>query len=276
MEPTVIRQISVWLDDSAPAGGAFAHALEWAALLGLPLRGAAEPGPRRPAAEPEAADALSECGAACAQRGVAWSGQPIPPTARGVDAFLGSDGLCVFGHALPAALKGQLLRRSLQHPRTAALVCPRSWERLKRVLILHQDGGPDSPFLGTAAALCRAFQAEPVVLTVARSEEEAQQRQEDARQALAAQRLVADFDFVVGVDVRTAILQAARWRRCPHAFVEKRSVAPWRRWLHGDPLGWLMGRSEWLTFLALPERAVLTRPIEPPRSETVPAGLPAR
>jgi hypothetical protein len=274
MEPAVIRQVSVWLDESAPAGGAFAHALEWAALLGLPLQGVAAPGARRPPAGPEADDALPGCGAACARRGVAWSGRGTSPTARGVDALLGPDALCVFGHSLPATLKGELLRRS--NPRTAALVCPSSWEPLKRVLILHQDRGPDSPFLGTAAALCRAFQAEPVVLTVAASEADAQRRQEAARGILAAQRLIADFDFVVGFDVRTAVLQAACWRRCPHVFVEKQQVAPWRRWLSGDPLGWLMGRSECLTFLALPDQAVLTRPTQAPCAGTEPAPLPAR
>jgi hypothetical protein len=159
--------------------------------------------------------------------------------------------LCVFGHALPPRLKEELLRQSLQETETSVLVCPRPWRPVSRVLVVQQHGG-GSHFLDSAAGVCRAFQVEAVVLTVARSEREARLRQVSAEEAFAAQRCPAEFDFIVGWDVRAAVAWAARWRRCSHVVLEKENAPSRWLWLRGDTMGRLLELSDSLTFLALP------------------------
>jgi hypothetical protein len=264
-----MRHVSVWLDDLAPERGAFAHALEWAAHLGLPLEGIAstlrmgggrmlnhpgEEGRRASDATPSAvsADKLVACATACVRKGVSWDTSLWQGGLAGSDQFLRPVELCVFGDALPPPLKEQLLRRSLRSPDTSVLVCPRSWQPVSRVLVLHEHRDPNNGFLDAAAAVCHAFQIAPVVLTVARSEREARLRQRFAEERFGTCRQLADFDFVVGCDLRTAVAWVARWRRCSHVFVERGSAPPWWRWLRGDTLQRLFGLSDALTFLALP------------------------
>jgi hypothetical protein len=265
-----MRHVSVWLDDTAPERGAFAHALEWAGRLGLPLEGitstvriwggrmatkTGDPARRPPDATPwmVPAEKLDACAAACLRRGVSWDVAPWQGGLEsGVEQFLRPVELCVFGDALPQALKEQLLRRSLDRRDTSVLVCPRSWQPLSRVLILHEHRDSELHFLDAAAQICRAFQVSPVILTVARSEREARLRQRSAQERLDGCGQPADFDFVVGCDVRTAVACVARWRRCSHVFVERESAPPWWRRLRGDALQQLFGLSDALTFLALP------------------------
>ncbi len=251
MGPLGSRHVSVWLDDEAPGGGAFAHALEWAARLGLGLQRftAALEGASLP-------EKVQACESACRGKGVPWeacAGQG--PLSSAVRESLAAGGLCVFGHSLPHRLKTLLLRESRQGTRAGVLVCPNSWRPVSRILVLNLRPEGAGAFLPSAVALCRAFQVEPVVLTVARSGRDAQERQRAAEKMFAAQRWPADFDFIAGCDVPTAVTRAAHWRRCTHIFLERQGNPGWRRWLHGDTLERLLGVSESLTFLALPGAA---------------------
>jgi hypothetical protein len=267
MPVLVLQRVSVWLDAFAPERGAFAHALEWAAHLNLPLRAIAAPRQygqtfrlRGTAAvdcgghEDDAEPLVRACAATCDRSGIphdalTWRG----PIVTGVRAMLDPADLCVFGKELPARLKGVLLRESLQSPWAPALVCPTTWQPVSRILVLYQHADPPPAYLGAVAEVCRRFDSRPVVLAVARTDAEANWRQRAAETALAAYGLSAEFDTVVGGDVRSAVAWAAKWRRCSHVIVAKRHAVGWWRWLRGDPIEQLLGLSDRLTFLALPD-----------------------
>jgi K+-sensing histidine kinase KdpD len=125
------------------------------------------------------------------------------------------------------------------------------------VLVVHQGRGLESRFLDTVAHICRAFEVVPVVLTLARSEREAELRQRLAEERLAAHTLPADFDYLVGRDPGPVVADVARWRRCSHVFVERPRPSFWRGWLHDSLLEQLLVRSETSAVLALP---VASRP----------------
>jgi hypothetical protein len=122
-----------------------------------------------------------------------------------------------------------------------------------RALILNQFGGPSDGFLDTVVAICQTHRIAPVVLTVAGSERQARIRERFMADAFAQRGLIADFDFVTGWDVPTAVARAAQWRRCSHVFVERRAISLWQRWLFGDIMGELSGLSDSLTLVAVPE-----------------------
>src|SRR5262249_8902575 len=146
-----IQQVSVWLDDLAPEQGAFAHALDWASRLGVPLHGLAM-------ASFRAESPWEACAAACLQRGVPWHGSMRQGTWQpAVEQSLGSDELCVFGDALPSQVKTYLLRRSLQSPGANILACPRTWQPALRALLVHEQCDADNPFLDAATRLCEAI-----------------------------------------------------------------------------------------------------------------------
>jgi hypothetical protein len=253
----MIDQVAVWLDDLAPSAGAFVHALEWAGRLRLSLRGVGVV--RGKQGWP---DALDACADACSRKGVPWEVSLWPgELAPGIQGFLGPARLCVFGQSLPAALRGEILRRSFHSPWTAVLVCPNHWMALDRVLLLNQNRDPAGTFLIEAAQLCRALQVAPVVLTVAWSEREARLRQQFAEETLAAQDLPGEFDFVAGGDIRAAVALDTRWRHCTHVVVERETAGSWWRWLRGDTLERLLSLSDSLTLLAFS-----------PKGKAVPAG----
>jgi hypothetical protein len=249
MQTLALRQVSVLLDEqAAPAQGAFAHALEWASRLALPLRALLFP-----ASTPAT---VEQCARACAERGVLWDASVWRGAfTRGVEDFLRPAELCVFGDALPLPLKGELLRRALDSGSTSLLVCPGSWSPASRVLILNQHREPWHCFLDHAFTLCRTLALTPVILTVARSERAARRGQQSAEERAARQGLHADFDFVVGWDVPTAVSRVARWRRCTHVFAERPPAASWWSYLRGDPTARLLGLSGALTLLLLPGAA---------------------
>jgi hypothetical protein len=121
-----------------------------------------------------------------------------------------------------------------------------------RALILNQYGRPGDGFLETVVAVCQTLRNAPVVLTVAGSERQAIIRERFIAESFAQRGLTADFDFVTGCDVQTAVARAAQWRRCSHVFVERRAVSPWRRWLFGDIMSDLKGLPDSLTLVAVP------------------------
>jgi hypothetical protein len=273
MVTLAMTHVAVWLDLLAPERGAFAHGLEWAQRLHLPLRAfapaaiesaavaAQEPkyGPNGPACALAdstislASARLRVCEAACDQRGVhweavLWQGPPGP----GIERFLRSAGLCVFAEALPSLMRPDLLLRSLHRGQMPVLVCPRFWRPVSRVLVVNDQQGLERCYLDIVAQVCRAFGATPVVLTVARTEREAKLRQQGVEATFAGCHVAADFDSVVGSDVATAVAGVARWRRCSHVFVEVREPGPWWRRLWGDPLEQLVGLAESVAVLAIP------------------------
>jgi K+-sensing histidine kinase KdpD len=189
-----------------------------------------------------------------------------------VERFFRPTELCVYGDALPQLQKDLLLRGSRRNTPTPVLVCPRSWRPLGRVLVLHDHQLPGNCFLENASATCRVLRVEPVVLTVARTERQARQYQRAAEELFAARGLLADFDFVVGFDVRTAVASVARWRRCSHVVLEKTRATSWWRWLRRDTMALISDLTGALTFLALPG-ADLPAPTGEPTNLTAPAAL---
>jgi hypothetical protein len=271
MDAIAIRRVSVWLDSLAPSQGAFAHALDWAGHLELPLRIFAA-GRRNHQIADKTESAAGDSGEdpgdfsptirACAETcdysrvlldPASWCG----PLDVGLQEFLNPEELCVFGGALLPHEMDTLLSDCSRRAATTALVCSQSWQPVTRVLVLNQRRDAGNRFLDMVVDLCRKFQARPVILTVARSDAEAKLRQEFAEQALLANGLAADYDCVVGCRVRSAVLWAANWRRCSHLFVEKNYAPPWLRWLRGETVERLFGLSDTLTLLALPGSVAL-------------------
>jgi hypothetical protein len=127
--------------------------------------------------------------------------------------------------------------------------------------------------------VCLAVRAAPVVLTVARSEREGQLRQQVAREALAGRGLGADFDLLVGSEIRAVVLHVARWRACPLVILERQGCPSWWRWLRGGTTEWFLNRTEAQAFLAIPATAaalkspavVLQRSEPAARETSVPA-----
>jgi hypothetical protein len=271
MQAHAMRQVSVWLDELAPGQGAFAHALEWAWHLRLPLQPVIAPLQAHLAPtlrrfvrgqilagsagfRGTTSEQVEACAAACIQRGVAWDGTPWQEAQTSEEDQRpnpGSTELTVFGDVVPQPLKEELLRRLLRSPRISVLVCPQSWEPLHRVLILNEDPDPASNFLHQAIGICSALRTTPVVLTLARSEEQARQRQQLAVQTFAECEQPADFDFLVGCDTATAVSRVTRWRRCSHVFVQRPDARRWWRCWPDDTMGRLLELPGSLTFLAL-------------------------
>ena len=273
------RRLVVCLDPLAPQRGAFAHSLDWAVRLQVPIHAIAFPGwssyregnrveavfsrngrGRNPAlSTPSVAGAgdeteqLEASAAACTRSGVRlelsqWEGY----APSGVRKLLQPTDLFVIGNSLEEAQNQDLFRPTLGDAHSAVLVCPSVWTPLTRVLVLDQGKGPAGRFLVGAAQIGRHLGATPVVLTVARSEPAAHLRQQSAREALASQGWLGDFDFMVGADVCAAVAGVAHWRRCQLVVLEWWNTPSWWRWLWGDTMERLIGHLGSLAFLVLP------------------------
>jgi len=266
-----IREVAVWLDESAPDSGAFRHALDWASRLGVSLRGVLADeqhrrlatGWRSEATGKEASGLLAACEAACKFARVPWE-QSLSrgPITQVVGRFLQPTALGVFGSALAEGAKNALLRESLHGPAFPVLVCPQTWQPLERVLVLHQDGPAVASFLDAMAELCGTLRVTPVVLTVARRERAALAGQRTAQAIWSARGYPADFDMLVGCKVQTAVASVARWRRCSHVLVERGHASPWWRWLRADSLGRLLELSDSFPFLVFPSEQTAGAPQE--------------
>jgi hypothetical protein len=218
-EAAIFRRIVVWLDHLVKSDGALAHGLEWAERLGRPLV------PISPAQ---------------LERGMS-----------GLPQLLGPGDLLVLGAVLPAAEKKQLLRHAARCAAAGVLVCPGAWERWSRVLVLHEAPRPPEGFLTAAAEVCRYLGARPVLLTVARSERVAHRHQQAAREVLAGSGLGAEWDVVIGAEIRAAATRVARWRRCQAVLLERPPAPPWwRRW-QGGTLAKFTGPADMVSLLAL-------------------------
>ena len=82
------------------------------------------------------------------------------------------------------------------------LRCPRTGERISRVLVADLGLGPDTGFLEPVARVCRDCRVWPVVLTVARTEPDARLRQAQTEALFAAHGVSGDFDYAVTVGLR--------------------------------------------------------------------------
>ncbi len=262
MSAAAIRQVSVWLDDGAPQEGAFGHALDWASRLGLPLRAVvasedklrviASDGAGSPIKK-TLADLLPACARACGQSNVPWDYSLWQgPVSAGVQQFLRTSSLCVFSSALTTGVKAELLRESLRGIELPVLVCRQTWQPSSRLLVLHQANDSSVEFLNIVACLCDRLRVTPVVLTVAQNDREGRVQQQAARTVWATRGLNADFDMLLGCDVRTAVVSVARWRRCTHILVDHQRTSPWWRWLRGDTLAHFLGLNDSFSILALP------------------------
>ncbi len=275
----VFHQLVVLLDQFAPQGGAFCYALEWAWRLRLPVQGIPAPGwnnalragrvvhtaPHRvavvtfsdlsPSATVEVDKASQEdaCARACAQSGVYWQlSRRVENVVGGVRQQTRQDDLFVFGRALPPAQKKDLLREALREEAPAVLVCPDTWTPLSRMLVVDQGSPPSSCFLKRAAELCRRFQATPVVLTAARSEQVVRDRQRAARAVFRDCGAEADFDSVVGTPALEAAADVARWRRCQLIVTERHNDPPRRFRLWGNTAEQVLSADESSAVLSLP------------------------
>jgi hypothetical protein len=168
-----------------------------------------------------------------------------------------AEDLLFFNQSLPLTDQRSLLLRVQRNGGPATLICPNSAVPIKRVLMVD---GPDRlgpRFLESIVELCAAFQASLVVLTVARSERNAQRRQQSVREALAGEDVAVDFDFVAGAETASAVAQVALWRRCQLVACEG-----------------LIDLTEPLRLFTLPELAVLLS--TPPRDSGTGFVNPAR
>ncbi len=250
----IFQRLVVVLDRSAPSQGAFAHTLDWARRLQLPIfvvTLAADE--NRLGANGREDEFLQSCADACEQLNIAWQRcHDRCRTALDVEQLLRPTDLLVFGHALPATPKTYFLRQLQRTPTPAVLVCPDTWSPLSRILLLDQDMHTRRQFFAQSLELARRFGIVPIVLTVARSERKAWLQQQRAREIVAEYRMKSDFDFVVGHEIRAAVESVARWRRCQLVVLDREHNAPWWRWLRSSTIERLISLRSPLAFLVLP------------------------
>jgi hypothetical protein len=203
---------------------------------------------------------MAACAAACGQRGVPWE------TGSLEDPLFEPGTLLMLGSALPEAQRKVFLSQKLRDSGVAVLLCPDIARPCTRVLLLNDDSASQEGFLAAGVALCRELGARPVVLTVARSERLARQRQQAAQEALAGSGLGCDFDLIIGAEIRAAVGQVARWRRCQAIVVERRSAPPWWRWWRGGTADKLMGLADIFALLIIPGAGMLDSTPNPRRA----------
>ncbi len=233
--------VLLWLEERSPDLAAFLHALEWAWSLRVPLRAVGMPNgsmngemhrltmPLRnensglPVRLPElngnlSTETLAEI---CRLNDIEWS--IIPENDLDSDS-----GLAVLSAALPAATRGQLLRRAVESQK-AALLCASEWKPLRRPLLLHEVNGQGRAFLQTASTICGQFRVRPVVLTIAATESEASRGQQFALSTMLEQGQLAQFDYAVHWDTSAIVELEANCRRCTHLIASSASGLR-RRW----------------------------------------------
>jgi hypothetical protein len=275
MKSHALEHVSVWLEDGLPNEMVFSQALDWACRLNLPIRAVvAARRPVRtasraePVAPPEGMDQratpltekMNAWGVACTQCGVAlevfmW----LDDNNAGMNQFLRPHGLCVCGDATSVRTQ-ELLRRCAASHENAVLVCAPTCRSISRVLVLYDQSSPDAAYLESVARFCQTLEIQPVILIVANSEREAHRRQGYAEGVCHSFRLLADFDFVVGFDVRAAVSRVASWRSCSHLIMERRIEASHRQFSQDGAFERFRDLADALSLLAWPESIVLDVP----------------
>jgi hypothetical protein len=240
---SLFDRIVVILDRHAPYRGAFSIAMDWAARLRVPLVGVVGKARER---EPE-------CAAACSQLSMLFESiRDQDRNAADLLSIAGTTGLLVFGDALAAAQKKMILHLALKHAGPGILVCPDAPTAFRRILLLDQNDGDLTGCMPAVATLHHVIGAKIVVLTVAHFEKEVRLRQQSAQEAIANFGLRADYDAVIGSEVRVAVVGVARWRRCQLVVMNRHVSRPWWRWLRDSRPDWFMGLRQQLAFLSLP------------------------
>jgi hypothetical protein len=263
---TVLTQVSVWLDALAPEAGAFAHGLEWAARLGLPLQARVQPlcptdrrfgrdGSETTVRRSEFWEkTVRACVAACSEKGV--SCVAFPGFAPAADAQDGTETRTDLRVLSAVDSDDGLLREAAECAVSPVLLCSSALQSASRVLIVHEHEDAGSPFLLSALRICRALKATIVVLSFGHSMSEAQLRQQRAEETIASEDVPAYFDLVAGQDVGAAVASLARWRRCTHVFVEKRCTSGWRRRMRWEADSDLLDLCRSRTLFALPNAEI--------------------
>jgi hypothetical protein len=252
----VFKAVSVWLDALAPERGAFAHASEWAARLGVPLHGVIGPAPPR-TADTASVKTIAACDAACVRRGISWDTEHLAESTRQATGFFKETELAAFSAALPSTEREQLLSESESQEGSAVMVCSTACNAHARALILQQ--GSEIAFLERVVPFCRVLAAPPIVLTHARSERLASERQELAREIFYRHALDAEFDLIAGCELQTAVGWVTHARGCSSVIVERECLPSWRRWFRGDTARRLLALADRLTIIALPGSSILEK-----------------
>jgi nucleotide-binding universal stress UspA family protein len=280
----IFNRLLVLLDDGAPSRGAFAHALEWAWHLRLPIHAWALPtlvsrmDGSKQAGHPSARfliplsdefdTGVNACAKLCAEWGVKLGLTPIADDPiQWLRQNLQADDLLMVSHAAARTARGTLAH-ILQQP-AAVLICPEAWRStLSRMLFLYRSDEHNQEALATVMDLCRWVRATPVVLTVARTQREGSRLQEPARKAFAEHHQSGDFDLCIGGEVVEAAARVARWRQCHLLVMGRYGRRPWRRWFEGSTTERLVALADSFAVLTIPKTGVL--PLKPDRSNRVP------
>lgn len=228
-----LNRMTVWLDELAPGQGTFAHALDWATMLHLPLHACVATGRN---GWPLPTQTIAACESSCSWNGVSWShswDDPDHCSSRYPERL--ADGLLVLGGAIPPAAQRRLFREAVNRAQVGPLLCSRSWGYLRRALVINEGRTPGRGYLEAVAWICRSIAAPVAVLTLAHADGDARRQQQMAEEVFASRGVKADFHVVVGSDLLTGVSVVANWRRCSHLFIEKNSVSPVKRWL-GRPM----------------------------------------
>ncbi len=261
-----LDHVSVRLNGSSTDERVFPQAMDWAFRLNLPLRAFltnsrtdSHPDERQHRHIVEKMEPWVE---ACAQRGIVLGMcLSLEVGNEAMDQFLSPHGLCLFVENASSPIERELLLRSARNREIAVLMCPPMCVPMTRFMVLHYQTNPNAVYLESAARLCKALEIHPIILVVADTEREADLQQGYAEAVCKSLRLQADFDLVLGSDLRSAVGRVASWRNCSHLIIERRTAPSWWHFTSGDLLEHLRGLSESVSILALPESATIDTPM---------------
>jgi K+-sensing histidine kinase KdpD len=263
MHSRSLQHVSVWLDGGPSDESVFPQAMDWAFRLNLPLR-AVVTSSRSDGMDRSHApvvEKMKASGIACAQRGIVLDMFFAPEGGEAaMDQFLRPQGFCVFVENASSHIQEEVLARSSRIREIAMLMCPPICKPMTRIMVLHHQPNPNAAYLESVARLCRALEIQPIILIVATTEREAHFRQGYAEGVCNSFRLLADFDSIVGCDLRSAVSRVAAWRSCSHLIIARQNADSWWQRAKGDLLHHFRGLSDSLNILALPEAMALDIP----------------
>jgi hypothetical protein len=274
MLPRFLQHVSLWLDDDSIDDRGFSQAVQWALLLGLPLRLVVtstqfSPDSRvqhnatrwRERGHTPIVEKAMAWGVECAQKGIVvetsfWSGR----TESGLERLVRPYGIFVFEEHRYDRFRDELVIRGARIPGAMLMFFPPAGLPVTRMVVLYQHMNPNAAYLETAVRLCRALDVQPLVLIVARTDRDAGLKRCHAEGVCASMCAHADFDAIVGADPHSALRHMVSSRNYTHLIVEREHAHS--RWPHlqGDWLEPWRGLSDSLSILGLPEALALDVP----------------